>query len=150
LSWSIKQANAGDVRARVIVCGANNPVTARARDILAAKEVTYFPDFVSNSGGVLGSIIETLCAERAKSTAILRRQFEPKVQELLARAKRNGQSLEATATDMARANRHEMEQRAARRKNRRFRLAETAFRYGLLPRALVKVFGARYVRKTMA
>lgn len=37
LSWSIRSANAGEVQASVIVCGANNAVTDRAREILAAN-----------------------------------------------------------------------------------------------------------------
>jgi glutamate dehydrogenase (NAD(P)+) len=150
LSWSVSQANAADVNARVIVCGANNPVTGQARRILAENGVTYVPDFVSNCGGVLGSIIETLCRDRTKASRMLRRQFEPKVQSLLARSRSERKPLEEAAKEIAAANRQEMQQRATCRKSGLFSLMEGAFRLGLVPQTLVKAFGPRYVRKTMA
>ncbi len=47
----IHQGNAADVKARLIVEGANGPVTNAADDILAEKKVTVVPDVVANSGG---------------------------------------------------------------------------------------------------
>jgi glutamate dehydrogenase/leucine dehydrogenase len=47
----INKDNAGDVKARLIVEGANGPVTTEADEILAAKNVTIVPDVVANSGG---------------------------------------------------------------------------------------------------
>jgi glutamate dehydrogenase/leucine dehydrogenase len=47
----IHEANAASVRARLIVEGANGPVTNQADDILNARKVTIVPDVVANSGG---------------------------------------------------------------------------------------------------
>lgn len=150
LSWSITGASVDQLKARAILCGANNPVTEKAKGILAAKGITYFPDFVSNSGGVLGSIIETLCQDHAKTIGVLRELFEPKVERLFARAKTNGQSLEATAKEIAAENRREMQQRAEAARGRPSSWTGAAYQYGLLPRRLVKMFAVPYLRKVMA
>ena len=150
LSWSIRSDNAGDVRAPVIVCGANNAITDKARAILAARGITCFPDFVSNSGGVLGSAIETLCMDRDRTVELLRQQFEPKLECLLAQAKSAGQSLEVTARQIAVANHHEMKRRETRAGGRLSSLATAAYRRGLLPRRIVRVFASTYIRRMMA
>ncbi|MEN6578764.1 MAG: Glu/Leu/Phe/Val dehydrogenase dimerization domain-containing protein [Phycisphaerales bacterium] len=149
LSWSITSANVGEIQARVILCGANNPVTEKAKGILAAKGVMYFPDFVSNSGGVLGSIIETLCMDHAKAVAVLREVFEPKAERVLSQARSTGQSLEAAARAIATENRRRMQQRAETVGGKPSSWLGAAYQHGLLPRRLVKMFGASYIRKAM-
>jgi glutamate dehydrogenase (NAD(P)+) len=54
----ITSANAGDVRARLIVEGANGPTTPEADEILADKDVLVVPDILANSGGVVVSYFE--------------------------------------------------------------------------------------------
>jgi glutamate dehydrogenase/leucine dehydrogenase len=150
LSWSIRQADVARIKAGAIVCGANNAVTENARESLAAGGVACFPDFVSNCGGVLGSIIETLCPNRVKAMDLLRRQFEPKLDSLFARAGSTGRSLEAAARDIAAENHQEMKQRETVAKGRLFSLAAGAFRRGLLPPVVVKAFAPTFLRRTMA
>jgi glutamate dehydrogenase/leucine dehydrogenase len=150
LSWSIRQANADRIKARAIVCGANNAVTAGAREALAARGVVCFPDFVSNCGGALGSIIETLCSNREKAMDILRQQFEPKLDHLFVRARSAGRSLDAAAREIAAENRQEMKQHETVTRGRLFSLAAGAFRHGLLPPTVVKVFAPAFIRRTMA
>jgi len=149
LSWSVRSANAGGVHAKLIVCGANNAVTDRAKGTLAARGITYFPDFVSNSGGVLGSAIEMLCMDRDRTVELLRQQFEPKVATLLAQAQSTGRPLESVARETAIANHREMKQRETRASSRFSSLATAAYRRGLLPRRIVRVFASTYVHRTM-
>ncbi|MEA1969257.1 MAG: Glu/Leu/Phe/Val dehydrogenase [Thermodesulfobacteriota bacterium] len=47
----IHKGNAGDIKAKLIVEGANGPVTTEADEILTAKQITIAPDVVANSGG---------------------------------------------------------------------------------------------------
>ncbi|MGB5984591.1 MAG: Glu/Leu/Phe/Val dehydrogenase [Desulfobacterales bacterium] len=47
----IHKDNVAEVKARLIVEGANGPVTTEADEILAEKGVTIVPDVVANSGG---------------------------------------------------------------------------------------------------
>ena len=54
----ITAANAADIRARVIIEGANHPVTPAADAILAEKKVTVLPDIMVNAGGVTVSYFE--------------------------------------------------------------------------------------------
>jgi glutamate dehydrogenase (NAD(P)+) len=50
--------NVGDIRARLIVEGANHPVTPWADAELADRGITTVPDIVANAGGVLVSYFE--------------------------------------------------------------------------------------------
>ena len=51
-------ANADQVKAKILVEGANGPTTAAADDILADKRVFVMPDILANAGGVTVSYFE--------------------------------------------------------------------------------------------
>jgi glutamate dehydrogenase (NAD(P)+) len=54
----ITSRNADQIKARVIVEGANGPTTAVADDILAEKRIFIMPDILANAGGVTASYFE--------------------------------------------------------------------------------------------
>jgi glutamate dehydrogenase (NAD(P)+) len=54
----ITSQNAGDIKAKVVVEGANGPTTAAADEILADKRVFIIPDILANAGGVTASYFE--------------------------------------------------------------------------------------------
>lgn len=58
LENQIRQANAGDVKAQLIVEGANGPTTAGADKILQEKGIIVVPDILANGGGVTVSYME--------------------------------------------------------------------------------------------
>jgi len=58
LEGQITSRNAGDVRARFIVEGANGPTTPKADRILGEQGVTVVPDILANAGGVIVSYFE--------------------------------------------------------------------------------------------
>lgn len=60
LEDQLHQDNAERVKARLIVEGANAPVTGEADEILNSKGVLILPDILANAGGVIVSYLEWL------------------------------------------------------------------------------------------
>lgn len=58
LEAQIHEHNAADVKAKVIIEGANGPTTYRADAILSKKGVIIAPDILANAGGVVVSYFE--------------------------------------------------------------------------------------------
>jgi glutamate dehydrogenase (NAD(P)+) len=58
LEHQFHAGNAHQVRARMIVEGANGPTTPEADEILEAKKVVIVPDVLANAGGVVVSYFE--------------------------------------------------------------------------------------------
>lgn len=58
LEGVINGKNAGKIRAKYIVEAANGPVTPEGDAILDEKGILVVPDFLANSGGVIGSYFE--------------------------------------------------------------------------------------------
>lgn len=58
LENALTEENAGDVRAAVIVEGANLPTTAAADRILRSRKIDVIPDLLANAGGVIASYFE--------------------------------------------------------------------------------------------
>jgi glutamate dehydrogenase (NAD(P)+) len=58
LEGQITRANAAEVRAKIIVEGANGPTTPEADEILARRGVLVVPDILANAGGVVVSYFE--------------------------------------------------------------------------------------------
>ena len=58
LEQVVTEVNADDVKARLIVEGANGPVTPKADAILEGNGVLVLPDVLANAGGVVVSYFE--------------------------------------------------------------------------------------------
>ena len=56
----LTEANAGDVRATLVVEGANGPTTSTADAVLEERDVPVIPDILANAGGVTVSYFEWL------------------------------------------------------------------------------------------
>jgi glutamate dehydrogenase (NAD(P)+) len=54
----ITKYNAPKIKAKLVVEGANGPLTADADEILKEKQIPVVPDILANSGGVVGSYVE--------------------------------------------------------------------------------------------
>jgi glutamate dehydrogenase (NAD(P)+) len=60
LENSITKDNVNDINSKVkiIICGANGPITPEADDVLENNNVVVIPDFLANAGGVVCSYFE--------------------------------------------------------------------------------------------
>ena len=58
LEGQVTQANAGKIKAKMLIEGANGPTTPEADDILHDKGVLVVPDVIANAGGVTVSYFE--------------------------------------------------------------------------------------------
>lgn len=58
--WVIHEKNVDKVKAKLISCGANIPITEEAEERLFQKKITIIPAFISNSGGALSSQLGAL------------------------------------------------------------------------------------------
>jgi glutamate dehydrogenase/leucine dehydrogenase len=58
LEQAVTEENAAEVKAKLIVEGANGPVTPAADDILESNGVLILPDVLANAGGVVVSYFE--------------------------------------------------------------------------------------------
>jgi len=58
LEAQITASNAGKIKARLVVEGANGPITPDADEVLDARKVLVVPDILANAGGVIVSYFE--------------------------------------------------------------------------------------------
>jgi len=103
----ITSENASNVRARIIVEGANRPVTSVADEILTDAGKNIIPDILANAGGVIASYFEWAQNIQVFNWELERvnRELDKKMNEAYdvtkAQADRNGGSLREAAFDVA-------------------------------------------------
>jgi glutamate dehydrogenase (NAD(P)+) len=54
-TWSINETNMANINTKIIVPGANAPLTQEAEEFLFQKGILYLPDFICNLGGIFGT-----------------------------------------------------------------------------------------------
>jgi len=103
LESQITSKNADKLKARIIVEGANGPITAPADNILEKKGITVVPDILANAGGVVVSYyewIQNLQGYRLGKEEVLTRmdeKLQAGLRELLGMSAEKGISLRAAA-----------------------------------------------------
>lgn len=98
---SVHAANADSVSARIVCPGANNALTAKAEQMLFRRGVLCLPDFVTNSGGVLGGTLEGALATRAQIAAFIEKHIDRRVAWLIEEATRRQVSPRDIAVPLA-------------------------------------------------
>ncbi|HEY7656011.1 MAG TPA: NAD-glutamate dehydrogenase domain-containing protein, partial [Burkholderiales bacterium] len=83
----VREDNVARLRARMVLEGANIPLTEGAEAMLAARGVTVVPDFVANAGGVICAAMEYAGATQASAFAAIAERIRANTEAVLSAAK---------------------------------------------------------------
>jgi glutamate dehydrogenase (NAD(P)+) len=86
----IRADNVADLRAKLVVPGANIPLTAVAERILHERGVICVPDFVANAGGVICAAMEYRGATESAVFAAIEERIRDNTAEVLERSRSQG------------------------------------------------------------
>jgi glutamate dehydrogenase (NAD(P)+) len=137
---------ASTIPARVVSCGANGPVTPAADTRLRERGIVCVPDFVANSGGVLGGTMEFAGWRPAEILEFCGRRFRPRVEALLHEARRSGVPVRRLAEELALRRFAEVKTRAERESWGRLGVESVLalYREGWLPGRLARRMSEGY------
>lgn len=149
---SVHAGNVAAVQACVVAPGANNPLTLEAERALDERGVACVPDFVANSGGVLGGTMEFAAVREHAIAAFVDDHFAARVAWLLAEAARTGEPTRTVAERVALARRLAPTRQPMWRRPLRHVLDSglALYRRGLVPGAVVGRLSLPYFRRSMA
>lgn len=97
----VREDNAGQLRTRLVLEGANIPLTPGAEMMLAARGVTVVPDFVANAGGVICAAMEYAGATQASAFAAIAERVRANTEAVLSAAKTRGVPARQAAIELA-------------------------------------------------
>lgn len=97
----VSEANAGRLRARLVLQGANIPFTPGAEKALAGRGVTVVPDFIANAGGVICAAMEFAGATHASAFAAIAERVRANTEAVLGEVKTRGVLPRLAATELA-------------------------------------------------
>jgi glutamate dehydrogenase (NAD(P)+) len=97
----VREDNAGRLRARLVLEGANIPLTAAAEKLLAARGVTVVPDFIANAGGVICAAMEYAGASKDAAFAAIAERVRANTEAVLTAAKSRGVLPREAALELA-------------------------------------------------
>jgi glutamate dehydrogenase (NAD(P)+) len=141
ISGTIHPGNAPKIQAEIICPGANAPFTSEAEQILAQRGTVVLPDFITNSGGVLGGTMSFAGIPAPRIRPLMSEYLAPQFKMLF---EKNSAEVEQYCLD-----RHQKNKMAAERGGVKQKLFETGislYRRGLVPRFLVGNLAENYFR----
>lgn len=97
----ISSANVANLKTRLILQGANIPITREAEEALHKRGVLCVPDFIANAGGVICAAVEFQGGTEAAAFTTIREKIAANTQEVLARAAREQITPRAAAESLA-------------------------------------------------
>jgi glutamate dehydrogenase (NAD(P)+) len=149
---SVREDDVPTMPARVISCGANSPVTPAAEQRLWERGVLCVPDFVANSGGVLGGTMEFAGWRPGEILDFFDTRFRARVASLIRDAQRSGQPLRTAAESLALSRFDEVKRQAERASWGRHgaQAALAVYREGWLPGRLVHWLSDGYFRRRVS
>jgi len=97
----INEDNVGQLKARLVVEGANIPITHGAEKILADKGILCVPDFIANAGGVICAAMEYHGASEGAAMQSIEEKLRRNTRQVLEDAARRGILPRQASVDMA-------------------------------------------------
>ncbi len=94
-------ANAEQIKARLVLEGANIPATPEAEASLAKRGVLCVPDFIANAGGVISGAVEYRGGSEASAFAITKEKIQHNTEDVLRRARQDDVLPRTAATRIA-------------------------------------------------
>jgi len=86
----INESNVHLLNTKLVVEGANIPITAGAEKILYEKGILYVPDFIANAGGVICAASEHQKATRSTAFSLIEEKVRSNTEQVLEAAKTRG------------------------------------------------------------
>jgi glutamate dehydrogenase (NAD(P)+) len=99
----IREDNVSRLRTKLIIQGANIPITNAAEKILADRGVLNVPDFIANAGGVICAAVEYQGATQAVALATIQEKLRRNTRLVLERARMQEVLPRQAAIDFAKA-----------------------------------------------
>jgi len=99
----LNEGNVPQLKAKLVLQGANIPATAGAETWMHENGVLSVPDFIANAGGVICASVEYHGGSQGQAMTVIEEKIRKNVEETLARAERDGVAPRAAATALARA-----------------------------------------------
>ena len=149
--YSLHQDNVSRIAAPIICPGANNPATPEAEAALFDRGHFYLPDFVCNSGGVLGGTMDFAGVALKEAANLIDNWMGRMMTDLLEQADSRGLTVRSIAEPIAVA-RHQAVRAAAENPSASSRLMNLALeghRRGWLPVSLVGALSKPYFRRSL-
>ena len=148
---SLTVENAPRIEAKIICPGANNPVTPEAERILFERGVLCLPDFVTNSGGVLGGTMEFAAVDRERIEEFIMQHIGRRVAWLLDEASQQRLLPREIATPFAMSRFSRMQRNADKpsMSSRTFALGLELYRRGWLPRSFSAILSPCFFKKRL-
>jgi glutamate dehydrogenase/leucine dehydrogenase len=97
----LRADNAGRVRARLVVPGANIPATPEAEAILHDRKILMVPDFVANAGGVICCAVEYRGGTESQAFAMIEERIRATTRAVLDESARTGRRPHEVAVGLA-------------------------------------------------
>lgn len=99
---TLDERNVWRLNCKMVLQGANIPVTPAAEKILHQRGILSVPDFVANAGGVICASVEYHGGTQRRAFEAIDEKIRENTREVLERAKRRGQMPGEAALDLAR------------------------------------------------
>jgi len=148
---TIHKDNAESIKARILCPGANNPITPEAEKILFKKGILCLPDFVTNSGGVLGGTMEFALVKPKRIESFITQLLGARIKNLLKEAEDKDILPREIAIPLSLNRFHKMKQEASYPTpiSRIFGFALELYRRGVVPGNIVSFLAPSFFAKRL-